>query len=66
MDTDKFRQIKTTFPWRSEIVSTGVGGLIKIRDKDGKEVDLFTIIETIVFLSERMAIRKTDGENSKH
>lgn len=68
MDTSKFKAIKETFPWKSQIVSVGAGGLIKIIDKNGREVDLMTIVETIVFLSEAMAKRDSNGrsDNGKH
>ena len=42
MTEEEFAAAKKTFPWKHEIVSNGLGGQIFVRDRMGKEVDIFT------------------------
>ena len=51
VDAKKFKQLKSTFPWSYRIDKTKSGGLIRVSDNTGAEVDLLQLIEFIVFIT---------------
>ena len=55
MTPDEFKIVKLTFPWRYEINR----GNITVIDKNNNVVNLLTLIELVIFLSQYL--EKKDG-----
>jgi len=52
MTDEEWRKAKETFPWTHEIEVSGLGGIIRLKDKSGKEVPL----QTMVMVMERLTL----------
>lgn len=55
MTLDEFKNLKVSFPWRYEINR----GNITVFDKNNNVVNLLTLIELVIFLSQYL--EKKDG-----
>lgn len=55
MTEDEFIAAKKTFPWTHEVVTNGLGGQIYVRDRMGKEVDIFTQVGLLEKLTAHMS-----------
>lgn len=57
MSDEQYKALKATFPWTTQILPTGAGGLVRMIDRNGQEVSLFAMTDLLQFLT-----RKLEGE----
>lgn len=55
MDQAEFEAIKATFPWTERVITTGVGGLVQVIDRNGNEVPLFTMTRFLMMITNKLA-----------
>lgn len=58
MGQAEFDQLKTTFPWSNRLIQTGQYGLIQLLDKDGNEVPLFTMVNFLSMITQKLTARE--------
>lgn len=63
MTEEEWKKAKETFPWRHQVLQTGIGGLVTVFDKNGVEVPLFTLVGVAERLTAHIAkpAPKTEG-----
>lgn len=54
MTKEDFKKLRETFPWTYTIEKTKTSGFIRVFDKDNREVDLLTLIEFVIFISQQL------------
>lgn len=59
MDQAEFEAIKATFPWTERVITTGVGGLVQVIDRNGNEVPLFTMTRFLMMITNKLAKKET-------
>jgi len=59
MTRDEYDQIAATFPWRTEIVHSGIGGVVRMVDCNGAEVPLFTITRLLEYITQKLKERES-------
>ena len=55
MTDQEFQSAKATFPWKHRVIQNGLGGQVFLLDKNGKEVNIFTMMATIEKLTAHMS-----------
>jgi len=55
MDQAEFEAIQATFPWTERVITTGVGGLVQVIDRNGNEVPLFTMTRFLMMITNKLA-----------
>lgn len=64
MNQEEFDAIKATFPWREQIIQTTRGGLVRVLDKNGQEVPLFTMTRFLAMITEKLAPKSAEQEKA--
>ena len=64
MNQEEFDAIKATFPWRDQIVPTTRGGLVRVIDKNGNEVPIFTMTRFLAMITEKLAAKPANKEQA--
>lgn len=55
MDTKEFEALKATFPWREQVIQTGVGGLVRVLDNQGREISIFAMTRFLEMITYKLA-----------
>ena len=51
MTQQDLEALKATFPWRTQVVRTNIGGLVQLIDSRGQEVPIFTMTALLEFVT---------------
>jgi len=62
MTDEQYKAIKATFPWKTQVLSTGLGGLVQVLDNQGHEVPIFTMTELLELLTGQLAKERTQND----
>lgn len=54
MNKEELENLKKTFPWSYETYIGKMGGMIRILDKNGQEVDLGLLVRFVCYISKLM------------
>lgn len=54
MNKEELESLKKTFPWTYETYVGKLGGMIRIIDKNGQEVDLGLLVRFVCYVSQLM------------
>lgn len=54
MDQKEFEEIKATFPWTEQVFPTGLGGIVRVVDKNGVEVPIFTMTKFLEMITRKL------------
>lgn len=54
MTDEQFKQLQATFPWTTQILPTGAGGLVRMLDRNGQEVALFAMTDFLQFITRKL------------
>ena len=54
MNKEELENLKKTFPWSYETYIGKMGGMIRIVDKNGQEVDLGLLVRFVCYISKLM------------
>ena len=54
MKKEEIEEIKKTFPWTYETYIGKLGGMIRITDRNGHEVDLGLLVRFVCYISKIM------------
>ena len=58
MTKEELAKIQSTFPWREEIYhANGIGGVVRMVNRDGHEVSIFTMTAFLQMITTKMAER---------
>lgn len=53
MNKEELSKLKETFPWSYSSYMTNAGCMLRIVDKDGKEVDLGTLVRFVCWVTQQ-------------
>ena len=56
-DTFDLEAVKATFPWQEQVMHSPVGGLVRMVDRNGNEVPLFTMTKFLMVITNHMAAK---------
>lgn len=54
MTDEQFKQVQSTFPWTTQVIHTGIGGQVRMIDRNGQEVPLFAMTDFLQFITRHM------------
>jgi hypothetical protein len=57
MDQVEFEALKATFPWTEQTFITGVGGIIRVIDRNGNEVPIHTMTRFIEMITKKLSTK---------
>lgn len=64
MTEDQLRALKLTMPWQEQLFHTPAGGLLRVIDRNGNEVDMFTMVAFVKLITEKLARGVSEKETS--
>ena len=59
MTDEQFKALKNTFPWKTRVARSGLGGLVQVIDNTGQEVPIFTMTSLLELLTEQLSKERT-------
>lgn len=63
MNQAEFEALQTTFPWREQtVVVNGVGGIVRVLDRNGAEVPIFTMTRFLSMITAKLVKQPTTPE----
>jgi hypothetical protein len=54
MSDEQFKELQSTFPWTTEVTASGIGGLVRMIDRNGQEVPLFAMTDLLQMLTRKL------------
>lgn len=55
-------EVKKTFPWTEQIAQTPQGCLVRVVDRNGHEVPIFTMTKFLMVITQHMDAQKAAGQ----
>lgn len=62
MNEDQLTLLKRTFPWRTQVVHTNMGGLVQVIDRNGVEVPIFSMTKFLEIITSSIYKESADRE----
>lgn len=54
MTDEDFKKLQQTFPWTTQVIPSGMGGLVRMVDRNGHEVPLFAMTDLLQLLTRKL------------
>lgn len=54
MSDEEFKKLQATFPWTTQVVPSGIGGLVRMIDRNGQEVPIFAMTDLLQMLTRKL------------
>lgn len=64
MNQKEFDAVKDTFPWTEQTFLTTNGAIVRVVDKNGNEVPLFTMTRFLVMITTKLAAKAAEKEKT--
>lgn len=55
MNDQQLEALKATFPWRTQVIHSPVGGIVKVINRHGQEVPIFDMTNFLEVITNHMA-----------